>query len=254
MRTAARTAILLTLPAIVFHGRDATASDVVTVSQSIRVHDATPPQIALVRWAVGRFDDAHLELPPLDIYFHHDRSGCRGIFAFYAGDRIDMCPGLILNLLPRHFVLHEMAHAWSVHSMTQVERAAFMRLRGLSTWNSDDQPWSDRGFEQAADIIAWAIGDGILSPTIPDNDETTLVTDYEFLTGSLPPGLLHSVPEVADPQVLAHPGLSGQAGRDVIATKLRALGLTKSAGDWYATAAFQIRVQGTAAYRDLYGW
>ena len=44
-----------------------------------------------------------------------------------------------------------------------------------------------RGFEQTAEIVAWAIGDGVITPSIPDNDHATLVADYELLTGSPPP-------------------------------------------------------------------
>ena len=187
MHKATRTAILLALPALVLMGPNASASDVVVVGTEIRVHDATPSEVAMVRWAVGRYRNAHLELPSLDIYFHDDVSGCRGGIGFYARDRIDMCPGLVLNLVPRHDMLHEMAHAWSFHSLTTNTQEAFMRLRGLSTWNSADQPWDLRGFEQTAEIVAWAIGDGVITPSIPDNDDQTLVADYEHLTGSPPP-------------------------------------------------------------------
>ena len=186
MHKATRTAILLALPALVLLGPNASASDVVVVGTDIRVHDATPPEVAMVRWAVGRYGNAHLELPSLDIYFHEDVSRCRGGIGFYAGDRIDMCPGLIMNLVPRHDMLHEMAHAWSNHSLTADEREAFVSLRGIRTWNSQDEPWQVRGFEQTAEIVAWAIGDGVITPSIPNNDEASLVADYELLTGSPP--------------------------------------------------------------------
>lgn len=192
MHKATRIAILLALPAFALLGPDASASDVVVVGANIRVHDATPPEITMVRWAVGRYRNANLQLPPLDIYFHEDVTGCRGGIGFYTSDRIDMCPGLVLNLVPRHDMLHEMAHAWSFHFLSKDTREAFMRLRGLSTWNSADQPWTLRGFEQTAEIVAWAIGDGVITPSIPDKDAATLVADYELLTGSLPPALVTS--------------------------------------------------------------
>ena len=67
----------------------------------IRVHDATGPEISLVRWGVSRFEAAGLPLPPLDVYFHDTPSGCRGFPGYFEGDRIDLCPGAKLNLVPR---------------------------------------------------------------------------------------------------------------------------------------------------------
>ncbi len=188
MYKTSRTAILLSFSTLVFGGPDASASDVVVrVGAAVRVHDATPSQLAMVRWGVSRFRNAELELPPLHIYFHEDHSGCRGFPAFYAGDRINMCPGQVMNLVPRDEMLHELAHAWSVHALSQDQRQAFIRLRGLSTWNSPDQTWQLRGFEQTAEIVAWAIGDGVLTPTIPNNDPASLAAAYELLTGSALP-------------------------------------------------------------------
>jgi hypothetical protein len=193
MHKATRIAILLALPTIVLPGLDASASNVVVVAMDIRVHDATPPQVALVQWAIGRYRNAHLQLPSLDIYLHEDVSGCRGYPGFFAPGRIDLCPGVLLNLIPRDDVLHEMAHAWSLLALTSADREAFMKLRGLTTWNDLNQPWDRRGFEQTAEIIAWGIGDGVLLPLIPDNDEASLVAAYNLLTGSPPPATATSV-------------------------------------------------------------
>jgi len=52
------------------------------------------------------------------------------------------------------------------------------------TWNSSDDPWNLRGYEQAAEVMAWALGERILTPSIPGNEPEKLGLAYRFLTGS----------------------------------------------------------------------
>lgn len=81
-----------------------------------------------------------------------------------------------------------MAHAWSETNDGEAVRARFLALRHLDTWNSWAEPWPDRGWEQAAEIIAWTIGNRILSlASIPANDPAQLFAGYTLLTGRRPP-------------------------------------------------------------------
>lgn len=187
MHKTTRTAILLALPALLFLGADTPASGAVAVRPDVVVHGGAPAEIALVGWAVARYERAGLELPPLEVYFHEDTSGCRGRLGFYEGGRVELCLGLILNLVPRQTILHEMAHAWGERALTDVLRARFMELRHVDTWASWDEPWPERGWEQAAEIVAWGVGDRVLTPVIPDNSPEDVRTAYELLTGSPPP-------------------------------------------------------------------
>jgi len=57
-------------------------------------------------------------------------------------------------------------------------------VRGLRAWNSSADPWGLRGYEQAAEILAWGLGERILTPTIPDNDPERIAASYELLTGT----------------------------------------------------------------------
>ena len=66
-------------------------------------------------------------------------------------------------------------------------RARFLELRGLRDWDSSDAPWALRGWEQAADILAWGIGDGVLLPPVPANDVPSLTSAFELMTGEPPP-------------------------------------------------------------------
>jgi hypothetical protein len=53
--------------------------------------------------------------------------------------------------------LHEIAHIWMVDHLTDDVRDAFNELVGLSTWRAADTKWAERGVEQAAFTIPWAI-------------------------------------------------------------------------------------------------
>jgi hypothetical protein len=159
----------------------------IAVAPGVGAHDANPDELALARWAVGRYAAAHLRLPPMDLYFHDDPSGCHGRNGYFVTGRVDLCLGGFLNLSARHTVLHEMAHGWSEVALTGTARARFLAARGLSTWNDLGVDWPQRGWEQAADIVAWGIGDGVLRPTIPDNDPLALAEAYRLLTGRAAP-------------------------------------------------------------------
>jgi hypothetical protein len=148
---------------------------------------------ALTEWALARFDQAGLVLPPLVISFHDDRPGCGGNFGLYrsgAPAQVDIC-GFNWDrfvVTAKKTMLHELAHAWIQHALTELARERFLDLRGLNTWGDDEFPWEEQGSEQAAEIIAWALMDEDLQLTrFRDADPAALSQAYAQLTGSLPP-------------------------------------------------------------------
>lgn len=109
---------------------------------------ATKVQTDMVTEAIVQFEDANLELPALQIEFYDDKEGCRGHEGlFFAGggnsdgtiDRITICNRMKLILL------HELAHAWSHHSIDDGARATFTEHWGLDHWNSSDDAWCRHG-------------------------------------------------------------------------------------------------------------
>lgn len=56
-------------------------------------------------------------------------------------------------------ILHEMAHAWNHHDLTDEVRSEFMAFRGLTQWNDKDIPWKDRGIEALAEAVTWGLYD-----------------------------------------------------------------------------------------------
>jgi hypothetical protein len=93
------------------------------------------------------------------------------------------------NEMARRILLHEMGHIWIDQNVSQAKRARFLELRGLRAWNDSTDPWEERGFEQGAEIMAWALGNRILFAQIPANDPVQLGAGFELLTGVPTPGL-----------------------------------------------------------------
>jgi hypothetical protein len=158
------------------------SSEPVFVRPSVAVYEGDPEQVRLVRWAAGRFEDAGLEAPRVEIHFHRDSAGCGGHLGFAQLGRVDLCTVLV-NEMARRNVLHEMGHIWIDQNVSGSRRERFLDLRGLRSWNASTDQWGDRGYEQGAEILAWVLGDHILSAQIPDSGTAQLVAAFELLTG-----------------------------------------------------------------------
>jgi hypothetical protein len=154
----------------------------VAVRRSVNVYEADREQLRLVRWAAGRFEDAGLDVPRVEIHFHPDASGCGGRFGYARNGRVDVCT-ILVNEMTRSILLHEMGHIWIDQNVSRAERVRFLELRGLQNWNASAADWGNRGYEQGAEIISWALGNRILSAQIPDNEAARLAEGFEVLTG-----------------------------------------------------------------------
>jgi len=156
--------------------------------EPVRVYGADAAQERTVDWAVQRFGAAGLpDLPTLDIYLHTSHDGCRGNLGYYHRGRIDLCTKESSEPYARKFAIHEMAHAWVEAHVDGETHRRFMELRGLTEWNDLNQPWKERGTEQAAEVIAWGLGEGEVSPLLPEPPDTAnLIAAYILLTGHQP--------------------------------------------------------------------
>ena len=99
---------------------------------------------------------------------------------------MDVCT-ILENETARRNLLHELGHIWIDQNVSQADRDRFLELRGLWTWNASTVDWGDRGYEQGAEIMAWALGDRILTAQIPQNDAARLAEGFELLTGAETP-------------------------------------------------------------------
>ena len=157
----------------------------IVVGDGIWVFGADTEHERLVRWAIGRYEHAGLKVPPIDVHFHADTSGCYGHLGSELGGRVDICV-VIVSEIARDALLHEMGHAWVTENVSATVRERFMAMRGLTAWNDQRVIWDDRGFEHAAETLAWALGHRYIAPGIPDNDPVRLTAAFELLTGGLP--------------------------------------------------------------------
>jgi hypothetical protein len=150
----------------------------------------------LINWAVQRYTEAGLQLPDLEISFPVSCGGKGGRY-LVGRNRVELChPN-------RKLVLHEFAHAWDDNS--NVDREAFLELRGLGHWyEQQDQPSHESGGEQLARIVAWGLMDVDITarlsewagqpvdeqphylPGLDDSSPATLTDMFERLTGSSP--------------------------------------------------------------------
>jgi hypothetical protein len=156
------------------------------IRPGIVVFSEDPAQQELVRWAVARFERAGLDPPTVEIRFHGDAAGCGGHLGYAKDGRVDVCTVLV-NEMARRNLLHEMGHLWIDQNVSRTDCDRFLDLRGLPSWNSGRDPWHLRGFEQGAEIMAWVLGEGILTPQIPNNDPAEIGRSFELLTGRLLP-------------------------------------------------------------------
>lgn len=145
--------------------------------------------VALVDWATELFAEAGLDLPPVRVTTSPDIDDCRGrggmTIHHAAGSEIRLC-GTEVGLTTEWLVLHELAHAWEMHTLTDAQRAAFLNLRGLDTWRDTDR-WSDRGAEHAAEIMVWGLIDRPVELIRLDHTSCEeLMGGYQLLTGNLP--------------------------------------------------------------------
>jgi len=190
MRTVTRIGAIVMLIAAGFGVgglRSIDAGAAVAIRSDVSVLGGGPEQVQMVRWAVGRFETAGLEAPPMEIRFHGDAAGCGGHLGYARSGRVDVCTTLV-NVMARRNLLHEMSHVWLDENVDSSVKEAFLAMRDLTSWNDSNDPWGRRGYEQAAEIIAWCLGERILTPSIPDNDPEQMAVGYELLTGrSLPP-------------------------------------------------------------------
>jgi hypothetical protein len=92
-----------------------------------------------------------------------------------------------MSLAGEFTMLHELAHVWTAEYTTPEQRAAFASLRGLATWNDASAAWSDRGNEQASEVIAWGLAEQPVSLVrIGSPSCAELEVAFHALTGAEP--------------------------------------------------------------------
>ena len=114
----------------------------------------TTDQQELTDFALARFALAGIDLPYVLIEFSASDAECSGYGGVYLPDvnTVRICRP------SKTTMVHELAHAWLETTMTVDDQQAFVKLRGLDRWHGGPD-WDQRGAEQAAEIVAWAVMD-----------------------------------------------------------------------------------------------
>ena len=154
----------------------------------LTIHGATAAEERVIDWSIRRYRDAGLDgMPNLEVYIHRSQEGCRDGIGYYLDGRIDLCTAASSEPYQRKFALHEMAHGWIETNVDSAVLDRFMQVRGIAAWNDRTFDWKQRGTEQAAEIVTWGLGEGEISPLLPEAlDAPALARLYELLTGREP--------------------------------------------------------------------
>jgi hypothetical protein len=163
--------------------------DAPEIGSRLSIIELTAGQQDIVGWAVELFDAAELELPGVTLIRYHSSEPCFGRRAAHLiedGRSVIRVCNKDTGPEAEHVILHELAHAWDRHSLSEDRREAFLRVRGLRVWRSKDTVWEERGAEHAAEVVVWGLIDRQFSAQIPDNSCAELLAGYTTLTGRQP--------------------------------------------------------------------
>lgn len=160
----------------------ATAADAVLPG----VIGATDDQASVIEWALGRYAEAGLDLPPLAIEVHGSAEGCQGNRGIYVSNH----PVDIVHLcdVSTPVVLHELAHAWTSHRTSENVRGAFLDHEGLAHWSGATVPYDERGTERASQTMSLCLAERPLSDAEASR-YVKYLDGYEILTGLPSPRL-----------------------------------------------------------------
>lgn len=175
-----RTILLALAAMLLLPGTSAGQSD-------ITIEAGEPRQLQMAEWAIDRYAQAGLDLPPIVIRFPgRDLSLCDGARGRVYLDRDPIEIRMCWN--SEFILLHELGHAWEAHNVAASEHEPFMAMRdGVSAWAALDVTWAERGREHAANVIAWGLLEDPypISDTYP-NDPDSMLAAFRFLTGVEP--------------------------------------------------------------------
>lgn len=159
------------------------AVDRMPASSSITTISDSAPWTRRIEWALGRFDAAGLQLPPVAITVHEDASPCGGNSGRFRPGRpveVHLCSRSSADsTVARLITLHELAHAWAETQLTAAERDAFLELRELDAWIDPQLPRHEWGAEHAAEVVSWGLMDAEV-PIIRINDAQPTALEVAF--------------------------------------------------------------------------
>lgn len=149
---------------------------------SVTVMGASESDHAAIGWAIDRFQRGGLDLQPVVIEIHTAPADCNGHDGLFRSSETP--PTVVVCNRSRYIVLHELAHAWEHHNLTDDTRQELMELMGVTAWSDHDVAWKERGVEVVAEIITWGLYDNDL--TADPDEKLKKQRAYSLITGALP--------------------------------------------------------------------
>jgi hypothetical protein len=183
--------VTVTLVAVVACSRSRAPPD------DVIVNNGTPHRVELIAWAADAFRSAELRWPPVHEISFPPTNGCSGgqmgtYTSTDEGCRIEVCAvGGLSNregafpLTAKHTLLHELGHCWVDAFVDDLARVQFMDLRQLECWNCDTL-WQEKGFEHAAEVIAWGVSDTFYYVHVSPRDCQSMSRAFTVLTFQQP--------------------------------------------------------------------
>lgn len=156
-----------------------------------RIYAESDDQVEVAVWALGRFADAHLDLPNVELHMHDDWSKCGGSQGRHWMGYFTVTDGksVIHSCGAGWITLHELGHAWDRHNLVDADREALLERFDLEAWVADE--WKESGRELVASIIAWALDESTFRPPwFAVNSDEALGMGFLLATGMQPPDLL----------------------------------------------------------------
>ena len=156
----------------------ATGSVETSDGASIEVRNGTPTLVNLLQWGLDRFAARDLPLPRADAVTFEPSRSCEGRSGRLLDDGTtrnlyvcmydsDVCTGastcVEAGTAAKIAVLHELAHAWILDHVDHDTVNGILALSGRTAWDDPEVPWTERGVEYAADVIAW----GLIDKSVP---------------------------------------------------------------------------------------
>jgi hypothetical protein len=174
-----------------------TGTVVTSADYRVQVRNGFEGADELVGWAIDRFDTAGLTAPAVasitftEVARQPQCSQHRGLaFRDDTGFRIYLClsPDRVDRLSAQDLLLHELAHVWMWENLDTSTQEQFLARMDLSTWDSVEVPWGQRGEEQAAEVIEWGLTDRPVrqNQMFPETPCTQLAATFTLLT-EVPP-------------------------------------------------------------------
>lgn len=128
------------------------------VSDEATIYAKTAEQIDLALWGIELYTENGFELPHVEAWMGNTSADCvdpngnrvRGFATWRDGQAI------LFHCGDGFTMLHELAHVYDRHDVTEAERDEFLEHRHLDKWQ-DVGNWSASGEEHFANVLAWGL-------------------------------------------------------------------------------------------------